>query len=118
VFLPRLRHVDSIGGNDNVYTGTSPYFDGGGVSFSLVTPDSYGYSDINLSDATNLPIYAFGTCQGNSPNGGVDCNGVAGFSPAEGDSIALVASPEPGSLILLGIGLAALVGAARFRLFA
>jgi len=111
-----LLPVDSIGGNDNVYTGTSPYFDGGGVSFSLVTPDSYGYKYINLSNATDLPVYAFGTCQGNSPTGGVDCNGVTGFSPSVGDTITV--APEPGSLLLIGIGLAALVGASKSRLFA
>ena len=113
-----LLPVSSIGGNDNVYTGTSPYFDGGGVSFSLVSADSYGYTDVNISNAANLPSYAFGSCQGNTPTGGVDCNGVEGFSPLLGDSITLGATPEPSGLILLGIGLVALVGASRFRLFA
>ena len=107
-----LLPVLSIGGNDNVFTGTSPYFDNSGLSFSLVSPDSYGYSDVNLSNATDLPLVTFGTCQANSP-AATNCNAVPSNAAPKGDTITL--TPEPGTLLLLGAGLAALAGAARFR---
>lgn len=102
--------VGTFGGNDNLYTGSSPFVDGGGLSFSLTSPDSFGYTDINLSDSADPPSILFGSCQANTLS---SCNGVTGFGPAIGDSIALAATPEPSSLVLSLLGLGAFVGSRR-----
>jgi hypothetical protein len=67
-----------FGGNDNLYTGTSPYFDRGGLSFNLTSPDKYGFVYVNLSEAAlGGPGITFGTCQSNSITG---CPGTGDLS--------------------------------------
>lgn len=103
-----LIALNGFGGNDNLFTSTSPYFDGSGLSFSLLTADSHGFTLINLSTETSPPLIAFGTCQGNDATtaciGPTSTTG-AGFGP---DSITL--TPEPSALLMLGTGLLALMG--------
>jgi hypothetical protein len=88
-----------FGGNDNVYTGTSPYFDNGGVSFSLDTPDdAHGDIFVNLSTAS-VGAGIFGTCEWNTLAG---CNGVVGDGAA--DTIAQVPEPSSITLTLIVVG--------------
>jgi hypothetical protein len=82
----------SIGINDNLLYLTSPYLDGGGLSFQLATIDTQGYAFVNLSWNTVQSAY-FSEQSPTSANMG----GVA-FGP---DAVTLTSVPEPGSASLL-----------------
>jgi hypothetical protein len=89
-----------IGGNDNMFFTPAPYLDGDGVSFSLTTPDTNGYSDVNLYWVSDGEFYA--TLQANSP--AFTLAELPYFAPDTVTSASGV--PEPGtiSLTLIGVG--------------
>jgi hypothetical protein len=90
----------SIGVPDDEFFTTPPYLDGSGVSFALTAADPDGYGFVNLSWNSVLSAYYAEQSVTSANTGGV------AFGP---DSLTLLSAsaPEPGSVILVMIGLAA-----------
>jgi hypothetical protein len=96
-----------IGGNDNLFFTPSPYLDDFGVSFTLTSADSNGFTDVNLYWDVDLLPYT--TEQSNSPLGG---GPYTNYGP---DTLTTSASavPEPGTVCLTLLGFCGVLAARR-----
>jgi PEP-CTERM motif len=103
-----LLPVNSIGGNDNLFSPTQPYLNYNGVSFSLDTLDSKGY------DYVNLYSYGAGYDVLQDTCGTMGCGYPTGLDYLTDPP---VTTPEPGTvgLMLTGLGLLGLMMVIRKR---
>jgi hypothetical protein len=95
-----LLPLFSIGNNDNDLFTSQPYLDNDGVSFSLAMPDSYSYSYVNFYWDGGSTSYASIQNTTDAGSGAQDV-GPDTLTVTTGGS-----APEPGSFLLMGLGLA------------
>jgi len=92
-----LIPTGGLGNNDNTFYTPSPYLDDVGVSFSLMSADTHGFTDVNLSYTGSS---GYESVQGDST---ARESGVAFY---EFDSLSTSQTPEPAAVGLTLLGLA------------
>jgi hypothetical protein len=101
-----LIAAGGIGSNDNLFFTPAPYLDNSGVSFTLTTPDSKGFSDVNFGYGG-----VYGSAQGNGTGSSTP---ITIYFP---DTVTVASGvPEPASVCLVLTGLSIFLVIRRTRL--